>query len=447
MLSRRASDDSAPILDRDRLVDPELEPRTVRGMVASTPGKLGFIGVVLIVLTLAAGALTSVAIIAREQRIDTLHTETGPRTHSAQELYSSLSIADAAATAGFLSGRVEPAVVRDRYNQAIGEAATALVSTTNGASASDTQASELPAELSRNLAIYTAIVATADANSRVGNPIGVSYLNESSALMHDTMLPAAEQLYTKHAEAQAETQQHLTQPPRAALALCLVALIALIAAQRYLAKRSHRRVNPGLIAATALMALLAIWLSIAGLVSVNASAHDTESAQTMDTLVRARILAQQARADETLALLRRDTDVQAEQEYDQHVADLSRMLDDLHSQPAPTAAADAAVSDAVAALDGWEGAHEDLRNRLDAGDYVGAVTVAIDGGPQDAPAQFTRLDDALRSGIDSLRADASGYTSRSWSSLSQLDVGGATIGVLAGFAIGAGVWPRLNEYR
>ncbi|WFR71086.1 hypothetical protein P9209_17150 [Prescottella defluvii] len=342
---------------------------------------------------------------------------------------------------------MEPATVRDRYNQAIGEAATALVSTTNGASASDAQASESPAELSRNLAIYTAIVATADANSRVGNPIGVSYLNESSALMHDTMLPAAEQLYTKHAEAQADTQRHLSQPPRAALALCVVALIALIVAQRYLAKRSHRRVNPGMIAATVLMALLAIWLSIAGLVSVNASEYDTESAQTMDALVRARILAQQARADETLALLRRDSDVQSEQEYAQHIEDLSRMLDELDSQRAPTTAADTAVSDAVAALDGWERAHQDIRSRLDTGDYVGAVTVAIDGGPQDAPAQFTRLDDALRGGIGDLREEASGYTSRSWSSLSQLDVGGATLGVLAGFAIGAGVWPRLSEYR
>jgi len=419
----------------------------MRGIITSTPGKLSIIAVGLIALTLAAGALTSVAIIAREQRINALHLETAPRTHSAQELYSSLSIADAAATAGFLSGRVEPASVRDRYNQAIGEAATALVSTTSGASASDAQASELPAELSRNLAIYTAIAATSDANSRVANPIGVSYLNEASALMHDTMLPAAEQLYTKHAEAQSETQRHLARPPRAALALCLVVLIALIVTQRYLAKRSHRRVNPGMIAATALMALLAIWLAIAGLVSVNASTHDTESAQTMDSLVRARILAQQARADETLALLRRDTDVQSEEEYAQHVEDLSRMLDELHSQPAPTAAADSAVSDAVVALDGWEAAHQDIRTRLDAGDYVGAVTVAVDGGPQDAPAQFTHLDDALHGGIDSLRAEASGYTSRSWSSLSHLDVGGATLGVLAGFAIGAGIWPRLSEYR
>lgn len=443
MLSRHGADDSAPTLDQDRLVDPELEPRTVRGMVASTPGKLALIGVALIALTLAAGALTSVAIIAREQRIDTLHLETAPRTHSAQELYSSLSIADAAATAGFLSGRVEPAAVRDSYNQAIGEASTAIVSTTDDVSASDAQTAA-PAKLSRELSFYTAIVATARANSRVGNPIGVSYLNESSALMHDIMLPAAEQLYTKQAEAQADTQRHLSQPPRAALALCVVALIALIVAQRYLARRSHRRVNLGMIAATVLMALLAIWLSIAGLVSTNASTHDTESAATMDALVRARIQAQQARADETLALLRRDSDVQNEQEYAQHVAEVARILDGLHGEPAPT---DAAVNDAVAALDGWEQAHKDLRDHLSAGDYVGAVTIAVDGRPQDSAAQFTRLDDALRGGIGSLREEASGYTSRSWSSLSRLDVGGVTLGVLAGFAIGAGIWPRLSEYR
>ncbi|WP_433604654.1 hypothetical protein [Prescottella agglutinans] len=447
MLSSRGSDDSAPTLDQERLVDPELEPRTVRGIITSTPGKLAFIAVGLIALTLAAGALTSVAIFAREQRINALHLETAPRTHSAQELYSSLSMADEAATAGFLSGRVEAAAVRDRYNQAIGEASTAIVSTTEDVAAGDAQASAAPAKLSRELSFYTAIVATARANSRAGNPIGVSYLNESSALMHDTMLPAAEQLYTRHADAQADTQRHLARPPRAALALCLVALIALIIAQRYLARRSHRRVNPGMIAATVLMALLAIWLAIAGMVSTNASTHDTESAATMDALVRARIQAQQARADETLALLRRDSDIQSEQEYAQHVADVTRILDELQGQTAPTDAANAAVDDAVAALGDWEASHRDLRDRLGAGDYVGAVTIAVDGGPEDAAAQFTRLDDALRDGIDSLREEASGYTSRSWSSLSRLNVGGVTIGVLAGFAVAAGIWPRLSEYR
>lgn len=444
MLSRRGSDDSAPILDQDRLVGPELEPRTVRGMVASTPGKLALISVALIALTLAAGALTSQAIVAREHRIDTLHLEIAPRTHSTQELYSSLSIADAAATAGFLSGRVEPAAIRDRYNQAIGEASTAIVSTTDNASVTDSQASAEPGKLSRELSFFTAIVATARANSRVGNTIGVSYLNESSALMHDVMLPEAEQLYTKHAETQADTQRYLSRPPRAALTLCLVSVVALIVAQRYLARRSRRRINPGMIAATVLMALLAIWLSIAGLVSTDASAHDTASAATMDALVRARIQAQQARADETLALLRRDSDIQSEQEYTQNVAEVARTLGGLRDEPAPT---DAAVNDAEAALHGWEGAHRDLRDRLDAGDYVGAVAVAVDGGDQDSTAQFDRLDDALRGGIGSLREEASGYTSRSWSSLGRLDVGGVTLGVLAGFAVGVGVWPRLSEYR
>ncbi|MCL2534577.1 MAG: hypothetical protein FWE39_10445 [Nocardiaceae bacterium] len=445
MLSRRGSGTSAaaPTLDEARLVDPEPRPLSARRIAASTPGKLTLVGVGLIVLALAAGALTSVSIVAREQRINTLHLVTGPLTNSTQELYSSLSIADAAATAGFLSGRVEPAAIRDRYNQAIGEASTALVSTTSGVTASDTEA----AELSRNLSVYSAIVATARANSRVGNPIGVSYLNESSALMHDAMLPTAEKLYTKHAEAQADTQQHLAQPPWAALALCVVALIALIVAQRYLARLSRRRINPGLIVATALMALLAVWLSVAGLFSVNASTHDMEAAETTDALVRARILAQQARADETLGLLRRDTDTQSEQDYTRHIADLERILGEQRTTPAPTDVSGSAIGDAVAALDGWQKAHRDLRDRLGAGDYVRSVSVAVDGGPDGAPAQFMRLDEALRGDIGSLHEEASGYTSRSWTSLRLLDVGGATLGVLCGFAIGAGLWPRLSEYR
>ncbi|RDI16166.1 hypothetical protein DEU38_1299 [Rhodococcus sp. AG1013] len=449
MFLRRGSGTAGPgpTLDETRLIDPEPSPRSARGLVSSTPGKLALIGVGLITIVLLAGALTSVAIVAREKRIDTLHLETGPLTNSAQELYSSLSIADAAATAGFLSGRVAPQAIRYRYRQAIGEASTALISAANGISANDTQSQELLAEISRGLSTYTGIASTARANSRVGNAVGVSYINESSALMHDTMLPAAQHLYTKQADAQANTQQSLARPPWTAIALCMFTLVALIGAQMYLTRLSHRRFNPGLIVASALMALLAIWLSIAGLLSANASANEMASAESMDALVRARILAQQARADETLGLLRRDSDTQSEQEYAQHTAELARILDGFRATTAQNDAADAQLNDAIAALDGWESAHRDQRQRLGAGDYVGAVDVAVGGGPHDAAAQFTRLDDTLESGIASLRGQSSEYIARSSSSLSHLDVGGATLGVLCGFAVGAGIWPRLSEYQ
>ena len=91
----------------------------------------------------------------------------------------------------------------------------------------------------------------------------------------------------------------------------------------------------------------------------------------------ARILAQQARADETLGLLKRDSNTQSDS-FDARTAELSQLLD---RHP---------VDGAVDALAGRS--HEEIRRKLAAGDYPGAVTIARDDGPQRSTAQFLRLD-------------------------------------------------------
>ena len=66
--------------------------------------------------------LATAAIENRQANLDLLLVETEPLANSAQNLYSALSLADAAAATAFISGGLEPAEVRDRYTQSIGEA-------------------------------------------------------------------------------------------------------------------------------------------------------------------------------------------------------------------------------------------------------------------------------------------------------------------------------------
>ena len=49
-------------------------------------------------------------------------------------------------------------------------------------------------------------MATAQANNRAGSPIGVAYLSESSALMQQGILPAAERLYASQSNAVIATE-------------------------------------------------------------------------------------------------------------------------------------------------------------------------------------------------------------------------------------------------
>ncbi|QTJ67002.1 hypothetical protein HYG77_16325 [Rhodococcus sp. ZPP] len=429
-------------LDESLLVEPESRRQPWREFLASTPGRLSVLGIALVTAALATGAIASAAIGARQQRIDVLRTHTEPLAYAAEALYSSLSIADAAATTSFISGGIEPREVRNRYNQAIGDASNALVTASNGVSSTDAGALRLLSEVSRHMSVYTTLVATARANNRSGNPVGVAYLGDASALMQDTILPAAERLYIEQSRSVADTQAHGARLPRAAFVVTAGLLIALVLAQVYLARKSKRRVNPGLVVASLLTATLLVWLAAAALVSTSAiDRARSEGAQPLATITQSRILAQQARADETLALLQRGSDEQSEIDYEAHSSALADALGRLQSDARPE------VADALAALDGWRAAHEMLQQRLAAGDYSGASALAIGSGEIASTARFAALDESLRTGIERFRTEELDGMAVAYRSLSLLAVGSMVIGVLCGFAVGGGIWPRLNEYH
>jgi hypothetical protein len=434
-------------LDESLLVEPESRSRPWREFLVSTPGRLSVLGIALVTAALATGAITSAAIGARQQRIETLRTHTEPLTYAAERLYSSLSIADAAAATSFISGGVEPIDVRNRYNQAIGDASNALVTASNGVDSTDAAALALLSEISRDLADYTSLIATARANNRSGNPVGVAYLSDASTMMQDTILPAAESLYSEQSRAVAETQVLTARLPRAASAVAVALLVALVLAQVYLARKSKRRVNPGLVLASLLAATLLIWLAAATLVSTAATDRArTQGAQPLGTITQARILAQQARADETLALLQRGSDEQSEVDYARRSAELADILGALQDGdhgPATTPPIDAAVT----ALGDWRRAHTMLQEKLDVGDYPGAKAIAIGPADSASPATFAALDESLQDGIDRFRSEELDGMADAYRSLSLLAVGSMVIGVLCGFAVGGGIWPRLNEYH
>ena len=126
----------AHTLDESRLVEPESRRspgREFREFLTATPGRLTVLAVVLIAAALAAGAATAAAVADRQLRIEDLRAHSEPLADTAQVLYSSLSIADASATSAFLSGGVEPQAQRQRYDDAIHQATTALVAAANGA--------------------------------------------------------------------------------------------------------------------------------------------------------------------------------------------------------------------------------------------------------------------------------------------------------------------------
>ncbi|MEV0673903.1 hypothetical protein [Mycobacterium sp. NPDC050441] len=422
-------------LDESVLADAEEQDRPVLDFLRATPGRIAVLAVVLIAAVLTVGVAASVTESNRQRQLETLRSHTEPLADAAQRIYSALSSANTTAATAFLAGGVEPRAVRERYDASVGEASAGLVTASNGVSPNDIQSLTLLTDLSNQLAVYTGMMATARATNRDGRPIGVGYLSESSTLLQQSILPDAERLYRTQADAVTWSGRSATTPWALIEGAALVVGL-LVLAQVYLARRSHRRLNPGLVGASVLMIVLAVWLAVSGLVVTHAvSSARTEGGEPLESAVTARILVQQARADEILGLLKRGSDTLSDIRFEERTTDVRRILD---KHP---------VNGAQDALRGWKESHAQARSLLGIGDYAGAVAIARDGGPQHSTAQFSRLDEALGEDIARLRDRQRDGITRAYAALSALPAGAAAISVLAALAVAAGVAPRLSEYH
>ena len=92
----------------------ERDPRReeLRRVARSTPARMILLGALLAVVSVVAGVVPSVALADRAETLDTLLVQTEPFANSAQNLYGSLSVADAAASVPE-TGEVEVYLVWD----------------------------------------------------------------------------------------------------------------------------------------------------------------------------------------------------------------------------------------------------------------------------------------------------------------------------------------------
>ncbi|WP_207390438.1 hypothetical protein [Rhodococcus sp. ABRD24] len=411
-------------------------------LLRSTPARLLAVGVALLLGTLAVGLIASATVNERKQEIDTLLTTTEPLAQSTQNLYASLSVADAAAATAFLSGGVEPQAVRDTYTQAVGTAAAELVSTSDGLPGDDTSR-RLLTQISTDLPVYTGLVETARTNNRAGNPMGGAYLAEASTLMQTRLLPLAEALHSERAAAATAPQSGFGRPLWTPIGLLVALLIAFVATQIVMARRTRRTLNPGLVFTTAMVAVLLAWMLIAGLVSAT-SAHRavTEGSRPLTTLDAARILAQQARTEETLQLVRRDESENHARAFNAATTELHNLLDTYTARIGRDDVARASVE-----LSQWDASHQRMLDALSSGDWMSAAAMTAGADPDSSAAQFSAVDGALTNAADSARAELRRDISRSSTVLSALGPGAVVLTVVAAIGIPVGLWPRLREYQ
>ncbi len=417
--------------------------------LGTTPAKLRMLLLGLIMLSLLWGAVAALTVSSHASSASNVVTVSEPLSLDAQRIYRALSDADATEAAAFLSGGLEPLSLRQRYQSDIGQAARELEAAT--AAAGHTVAASRLATLAAGLPVYSGLVETARADNRLGLPLGAAYLREASALMRATLLPAARDLYAQENAQLAAADQQATAVPYMAAVVAVIAALVLLLSQRWLARRTRRMVNPGLLLASAAGLASLIWLisalAIAG--SHLATARDNGSAP-VEALARADIAALQAHADESLTLIDRSGDDSFQQDF----VSLQRRLGPGPNTLLTTAATAAAHSPggglAVAAeIDGpaWFEAHHVVRSLDDSGSYTAAVTLALGKSPVDGGGRFVRLDRDLILGIRADQAYFQTAARAGQNDLAGLEAGMIALAVVTAAGCAWGISRRLAEYR
>jgi len=415
----------------------------------NTPARLRLLLAVTIAASLLWGAAAAWTADQRTSAAANVVAGTEPLSFDAQQIYQSLSDADATEAAAFLAG-TEPAAARSQYLADIARAETYLEAAT-AAAGNQGPGSELTV-LSTEIPVYTGLVETARADNQQGLAVGAAFLGEASYLMRTALLPAASRLYQQENARLGAADQQATGLPILAVIVALAAGYVLLRAQRWLRRRTHRRLNYGLVAASVVGLVSLAWLlagvTVARVQLLDARDHGSGPVQA---LAKADIAALRAHADESLTLINRSGD-------DANQADFARVARQLGPGPGTLLAEAAAAAQgspgaraaaaAAGAAPAWYARHRRVRERDDGGDYNDAVRLAIGPWPGGSSSMmFQRVQAQLTSAIGADQAAFASAASHGQDALAGLEAGMIVAALLMAAGCAWGLLSRLAEYR
>ncbi len=423
-----------------------------------TPTVLQTLLVGLIIGSLVWGVVAALTVGQHSSAAKEVASTSEPLSLAAQRMYLSLSDADVKAATSFLAhppgGTPMPLADRQAYDADIANAAAELATLRSASTGVDSAKFDKDlAAISAGLPIYTGYVQRAQTYSSLGFLLtGGSFIENASEEMHLVLLPAASDIYSQENAALTSASAQATGLPL--IVVCLLVAIAvgyvLLRSQRWLTRRTHRRINPGLLLATAALAISTIWMVIAFASARSNFGEGLGHGSTpAESLAQASIAAQSGRRFEVLNLISRSgassfqaaiTDAQ------KRIGPGSGSLLDAAASASPSGAG----ADAAAARDAksWESASVKVFSLNPAtSTYADLTGLVIGTGSGSSQAAFEKLETDLRSGIAAdqvvFRANAaSGSTA-----FDGLEVA-AIIAMLA--MIGGSAWGlsrRLAEYR
>jgi hypothetical protein len=235
-----------------------------------------------------------------------------------------------------------------------------------------------------------------------------------------------------------------------AVAAAIVIGVALYRTQRWLARRTHRMVNFGLLAASLLLAVGVIWLAAAFFVARadldRSVAHGSAPA---GTLAQAGIAVQQARGDEILNLISRSGDASFVANFQAVRRELGPGPGTLLSTAAAASQGQAAGRAAAKVRDAgpWYAANEQVY-RLDvAASYARETQLVIGTGAGSSAAGFQRLERDLGRAVAADQVTFRSAATAGAGAFGGLEAGIVVASLLMAAGCAWGLSRRLTEYR
>jgi hypothetical protein len=417
---------------------------------SATPDRLRRVGAVLAVGFLLTAVASLGSGLARTDAVRDDGARAAALAADAAELYRSLADADAMATSGYVSGGLEPAPVRARYDADVARAGDLIVHAAAQLAEGDPAAAPV-ATISEQLPVYSGLVETARAYNRQGLPLGQSYLDNASRLMRTTILPAAEELRRTQTAAFTGAFDRGGGAPLAVLLIGLGALAAVVDVSVRERRRTQRVLSVGLVAAGGAVVVALLWWFVATSVADARLAEAERHGAVAAALDDARSAVLQGRSNESLVLVARSGGSSSDQGF---TAQLDRVLgttDEPGLLTVATEAADPASDDRIAAVraaaEQWMSAHRRVRLLDDGGRYREAVASATGAEPDGSGATFERLDAQLGEAVEAERAEFRAAAAGADAALTGLSVGPAALALLAAVAAVVGIGRRVGEYR
>ncbi len=396
----------------------------------STPERLRLLSATTVAIGVAVGVIAALVLGSVGYALSRAQDDVAQLIR-VQQIQNYLLSADATATNAFLVGGLEPPEQRARYDEAITETATLI------AAAADAQPAdaEALAALNKQVVEYAATIEQARANNRQGLPVGAQYLRIASSQLRNQALPLLHNLVDANA-ARADSEMARVNLGYLFPAAALLGLGGLVLIQVTVARQFHRRINVGLLAASAVL-LVAL---VAGLVAAiqldsRVTAAREDSFARVNTAAAARIAANDAKSNESLTLIARGSGQAFDKAWGASAATVDAGL---------TTLGDGALR---ADWDGYQSTHRRIRELDDGGRWEDAVTLATGTGASSANATFGAFDERIATVLQTATEETTTALS---GRLAGLIVG---LFLLVGAGIGtavlgrSGLAQRREEYR